>query len=208
MMLSKILKTLWATIIAVIVMTSGVSAQQKWDCGETPGTVTCALDDNGVFTVSGVGNMTFYSTNNIPWYEFRNSINSVVINIGVTSIGNHAFYECTGATSVTIPNSVTEIGWAAFSRCSSLTSVAIPNSVTYIGTGAFANCSGLTSVTIPNTITSIENNTFAGSGLTSVTIPNSVTSIGPRAFEGCTGLTSVTIGSSVTSIGCSVYFNT
>ena len=50
----------------------------------------------------------------------------------VTSIGNYAFYNCSGLTSVTIPNSVTSIGDDAFRGCSGLTSITIPNSVTTI----------------------------------------------------------------------------
>ena len=64
----------------------------------------------------------------------------------VTAIGNDAFSDCSGLTSVTIPNSVTSIGYNAFSWCSGLTSVTIPNSVTTISDRAFRNCSGLTSV--------------------------------------------------------------
>ncbi len=93
---------------------------------------------------------------------------------------------------MTIPNSVTSIGNSAFWGCSGLTSVTIPNSVTSIGNSAFRNCSGLTSVTIPNSVTSIGGHAFYNcSSLTSVTIPNSVTTIGDSAFSGCTGLTSV-----------------
>ncbi len=119
----------------------------------------------------------------------------------MTSIGDKAFFECSGLTSVTIGNSVTSIGKGAFYNCQSLTSITIPNSVTSIGESAFGQCS-LTSITIPNSVTSIEKGTFIWClGLTSVTIPNSVTSIGDGAFSNCTGLTSVTIGNSVTSIG-------
>ena len=110
----------------------------------------------------------------------------------VTSIGEDAFYECSGLTSVTIPNSVTSIGDRAFAWCSGLTSVTIPNSVTSIGYRAFYNCSSLTSVTIPNSVTSIGEDAFRDcSSLTSVTIGNSVTNIGGHAFSGCSGLTSV-----------------
>ena len=129
-------------------------------------------------------------------------ITNLIIPNSVTTIGNYAFYNCSGLTSVTIGNSVTSIGAGAFSSCSGLTSVTIGNSVTSIGEYAFYGCSGLTSVTIPNSVTSIGGNAFRGcSGLTSVTIPNSVTSIGEWAFSGCSGLTSITIPNSVTSIG-------
>ncbi len=86
--------------------------------------------------------------------------------------------------------SVTSIGDGAFANHSGLTSVTIPNSVTSIGNYAFFNCSGLTSVTIPNSVTSIGDSAFNGcSGLSSVTIGNSVTSIGDSAFKDCSGLT-------------------
>ena len=130
------------------------------------------------------------------------SVSSGGKNYKVTSIGDDAFYWCSGLTSVTIPNSVTSIGSDAFYKCSGLTSITIPNSVTSIGRRAFDSCSGLTSITIPNSVTSIGNQAFyCCSGLTSITIPNSVTSIGSSAFYGCSGLTSVTIPNSVTSIG-------
>ena len=108
----------------------------------------------------------------------------------VTSIGDGAFANHSGLTSVTIPNSVTSIGDRAFEGCSGLTSVTIGNSVTSIGKYAFAGCWGLTSVTIGNSVTSIGDYAFTDcSGLTSVTIGNSVTSIGYDAFRGCSGLT-------------------
>ena len=84
---------------------------------------------------------------------------------------------------------VTSIGNLAFYDCSGLTSVTIGNSVTFIWDGAFYKCSGLTSISIPNSVTFIDDNAFWGcSGLTSVTIGNSVTSIGYSAFEFCSGL--------------------
>ena len=111
----------------------------------------------------------------------------------VTSIGNNAFFNRSGLTSVTIPNSVKSIGDYAFYDCYLLTSLTIPNSVTSIGNRAFSSCSGLTSVTIPNSVTSIGSSAFSYcTGLTSVAIGNSVASIGSSAFYYCTGLTSLT----------------
>ena len=116
--------------------------------------------------------------------------NSTIPN-SVTSIGNRAFYGCSGLTSIEIPNSVTSIGDSVFYECTGLTSIEIPNSVTSIGSYAFSGCTGLTSIEIPNSITSIGISAFADcKGLMSVTIPNSVTSIGDYAFYNCKGLTS------------------
>ena len=192
-------------------------------CGEN---LTWGLDDYGVLTISGTGNMTDFGdySQAAPWYRHRSLIETVVIQHGVTSIGdcafngcksltgvtipnsvtgigNRAFNGCSSMASVTIPSSVTSIGDYAFNSCSSLTGVTIPNSVTSIGYGAFCYCKSLTRITIPNSVTSIENYTFQScESLTSVTIPNSVTSIGNRAFSYCTSLTSVTIPKSVTQI--------
>ena len=137
-----------------------------------------------------------------------NEIKEFVIPDGVTSIGDNAFYNCSGLSSVTIPNSVSSIGSSAFSGCSGLTSVTIGNSVTSIDNNAFYNCSGLTSVTIGNSVTSIGERAFYNcSGLRSVAIPNSVTNIGEWAFYGCNSLESVTIGTGLLSISSYMFID-
>ena len=171
-----------------------------------------------------------------PKYDSRNNCNAIIetasntLIVGcentiipntVTAIGNAAFDNCSGLTSIDIPNSVTSIGEGAFWGCSGLTSITIPNSVTFIGDGAFHDCTGLTSVNIHDLDAwcKIDFNNFYSNPLyyaqhlfidgeetTDLVIPESVTSIGGYAFYGCTGLTNVTIPNSVTSIGEEAFY--
>ena len=150
------------------------------------------LSDDGTLTLSGK-EMPNYNDELCPWETERLKIKKVVIEEGLTNIGDHAFWGFTSLTSIKIPNSVTSIGECAFKRCFALKSITIPNSVTSIGWSAFSDCYSLTSITIPNSVTSIESHAFWHcSRLTSVTIPNSVTSIGDLAFQYCNSLTSIT----------------
>ena len=182
-------------------MSLSANAEKSGTCGPN---LKWHLNDNGVLTITGKGEMNnFPYSNGAPWGNYNERIiKRIIIGDGITTIGSRAFGHCFALNSVTIPNSVTTIGDNAFRNSSSLTSITIPNSVTTIGDNAFNGCSSLTSVTIPNSVTTIERYTFNGcSSLTSVSIPNSVTTIGSLAFYGCSSLTSVTIPNSVTIIG-------
>ena len=204
----------------------GATVIASGDCGED---VTWTLTDDGVLTISGTGAMAYGS--DAPWYSYRNSIASVVIGDGVSSIGDYAFRECSFLMDIAIPDSVKSIGIYAFLGCTSLTSVVIPEGVTSIRNYTFRNCSSLTSVElpsgllsiggyafyncsalenidIPDGVTSIGMGVFTNcSSLTSVVIPEGVTSIEQTAFYNCSALTSVMIPDSVTSIGPSVFYN-
>jgi len=90
---------------------AAIAQAQTWDCGASTNeggesSVTATLDENGTLTISGEGDMMDVR----PWGSVISSITSVIIENGVTSIGNSTFYGCTGLTSLTIPNSVTSIG--------------------------------------------------------------------------------------------------
>ena len=171
--------------------------------------LTWKLYEDGKLTISGTGTMKDYDSDSNPSPIYNNSdVKEVVIEDGVTSIGNKAFDSCSSLTSITIPNSVTSIKAATFYGCTSLTSITIPDGVTSIGYATFTGCSSLTSITIPDSVTSIGKYAFYNcSGLTSITIPDSVTSIGNYTFNGCSSLTSITIPDGVNSIGYDVFKN-
>ena len=141
---------------------SAISSNHSGTCGDN-------LEwtfSGGTLTISGEGAMYDYDYDfgyddyyhTAPWSEL--DINEIVVEDGVTSIGESAFSKCTSLTSVAIPDSVTSIGDYAFTNCTSLTSVAIPDSVTSIGFRAFDNCTSLTSVAIPDSVTSIDYSAF------------------------------------------------
>ncbi len=137
--------------------------------GTFGGNLTWTLDD-GVLTIGGTGDMADYDWMSSPWAD--TSIEAVVIEEGVTSIGDYVFLLCTSLTSITIPDSVTRIGGCAFYDCTSLTSITIPDSVTSIGDNAFYDCISLTSIAIPDSVTSIGESAFYNCrSLTSITIP-------------------------------------
>jgi uncharacterized protein YjdB len=163
-----------------------------------PNSVT-SIESGAFYGCSGLATIKVKSGNTI--YDSRENCNAIIekasnsllfgckntiIPNSVTSIGNSAFSNCSGLTSITIPNSVTSIGYHAFWGCSSLKSVTIPNSVTSIGFDAFYNCSGLKSATIGNNVTRIEDDTFYGcNSLATVMLGNGINYIGSHSFEKC-----------------------
>ncbi len=168
------------------------------ECGKNGDNLTWVLTGDGTLTISGSGEMENYTDSSVaPWYSNRTKILSAVVEPGVESVGNYAFYSCLKLASVSLPGGVKSIGESAFQDCAKLTAVEIPEGVTSIGSSAFSGCSGLTSVTIPDGVTSIGGNAFwYCSSLSSVTIPESVTSIGSAAFQACSRLKHVYYGGS------------
>ena len=113
----------------------------------------------------------------------------------ITSIGDYAFYRCTGLTSITLPEGLTSIESNAFSHCYGLKSITLPEGLTSIGGNAFKSCDGLTgelNLGECTSLTSIDYGAFWDcEGLKSITLPESLTSIESYAFYGCSALESV-----------------
>ena len=183
-------------------------------CGAQGDNLTWSLTNDGTLTISGNGEMSNYSNSTTgrdaaaPWSAYQEQIIMVVLESGVSSIGNYAFSNC-AMSSVAIPQSVTSIGHSAFSKCTALTSITIPKGVQKIAGGTFYGCYSLESVVLPESLLSIDDRfgrgAFESCGLKSVTIPNSVTRIGSYAFSSCDELTSVIIPVGVRSIGSNAF---
>ena len=144
-MQKRFLSLLMAALMVFSLFPFTAAAADIVDSGACGENLTWTLDADGVLTISGTGPMALYSSREeSPFYAFREAIQSVVIEPGVTSVGNYAFFNCYNLASVTIPDGVTGIGDYVFYNCDSLTSVVIPEGVASIGTYAFYSCSGLT----------------------------------------------------------------
>ena len=136
--------------------------------------------ENGVLTISGEGAMPDYYlmeyepmqwATSAPWS--RSYFNAVVIEKGVTSIGEMAFFNCYNFDKIDIAGTVKKIGANAFTYTPKLKSVVLPNGVTTIEMLAFSEGS-LTSVTLPSSVTKIEKGGLAYNPLTLVTNLNPV----------------------------------
>ena len=175
------------------------AAPTEGTCGEH---VTWKLA-GGTLTISGEGEMTDYDySTRVPWNDSHDAITKVVVESGVTTIGEYAFYGCRNLTQVSLPDGLTCIGQYAFQSVSSLTEIKIPSSVNEIKASAFRSCSSISSVDIPDGVTIINDSTFYGcSNLRNVTIPDSVVTISGSAFRDCTALAGISIPNSVVNIG-------
>ncbi len=158
--------------------------------------------ETGALIISGTGAISNYkSAQTRPWEKYEGDIKSIVINNGITKIGNYAFDNFGSLIYVSISDSVTEIGSNVFRYCTNLRSVVIPDRVNTLNYSAFEGCKNLIYVTLSNSISYIQDTTFKGcSSLTHVTIPDSVYYVNASAFSGCTSLKSVTIGKNVGTI--------
>ena len=198
-------------------------------CGDS---ASWKLDADGVLTITGAGPMADYGAYG-PWYiAHLTDIKKVVVQEGVTTIGDHAFANLSYVTSVTIPEGVTSIGSSAFENCGlmaygGLGAVTLPEGLTTIGSSAFSG-SYMDSLTLPESLRTIGGAAFEKSHLKTLTIPGGVTSIGNGAFKSshltsiqlpdgaqlgamlfyqCYELTDVTLPADLTVIGDSMFEN-
>ena len=211
--------------VVSVIYTARPALVASGKCGDS---ASWKLDADGVLTITGAGPMADYGAYG-PWYiAHLTDIKKVVVQEGVTTIGDHAFANLSYVTSVTIPSSITSIGAHAFEKCrlggavtlpegltangdfafsgSGMASLTLPESLRTIGNSAFLCCS-LRELTIPDGVTSIGTGAFYNASLTSVKLPASGVTLGDSLFQECEKLTEVTLPADLTVIGPSMFEN-
>lgn len=189
-----------------------------YNCGENvTATLSSNNDGDGTYTMTirGTGpmrNYDFLSCRDMPWRDAIPKIKRLIVDDGVTSLGDcvlHGFdggHDARSLMEVKIPEGLTYLGNYAFFGAAKLKSITLPSTLTTIGLGAFDECAGLTDITIPSNVKTIKEGAFGGcTGLTSITIPDNVETLGQGVFEGCTQLTSIHIPKSVKSMGAGMF---
>ena len=174
---------------------------------------------DGVLTISGDGVVE----NNPAFMNMKERVTSIVIEEGVTGIGEsafeqyfcleqisipesvreigeNAFYYADRLRSVSLPDGLTEIKSGTFAYCRSLAEITIPDGVIKIGEGAFVNCGALAAISIPESVIEIKPGAFSSSGLTEISIPKGVTEIQDETFLHCYNLRKAVIPNHVTKI--------
>lgn len=204
-------------------------------CGVKGDNLTWKLTGDGTLTISGNGKMKNYenaanepyTTKIAPWYKYNKNteIRLVVVETGVTSIGDFAFSGCDNLTSVVLPDSIDSIGSRIFSDCILLKSILVSEEnayyasvdgvlfnkeltklIAYPSNNRFSFAGDIWNITyqIPTGVTSIGDYAFEDAYLHIMVIPDSVIDIGEGAFMSG-WLTSITLPENITSIGDSAF---
>ena len=166
------------------------------ECGENATWTLTGTEPNLTLIISGSEDMYDFNESSVPWASKRAKIKTVIIEDGITSVGDYAFYSFNKMTTVSLPETITGIGSYSFYECNNLVNLNIPDSVQYIGDSSFYHCSSLKSIHIPDGIEIINVATFCGCvELTSINIPESVNTIWYDAFSGCNNIKEIHIDS-------------
>lgn len=185
MKIKNYLSALVCIICCMLMLTCMASAETaSGDCGTGAG---WTLDESGVLTISGSGDMTDFTTaKKVAWYSYADTVTGVVVEEGITSIGKNSFRGCENLSEVSLPESITSIGMYAFRDCVSLEKIVIPDGVTTIDGSAFEGCEALSDVKLGEGLITIGDEAFVDCvSLTEIKIPKSAEELGADIFAGC-----------------------
>lgn len=206
----RIMKKTVKLLLAVLLLMNVAAVVNADKVGGTCGSGVTWEFDSGILTISGTGAMDDYTEKEddyLPWMEYRSDIRGIVVENGVTAVGDYAFAACTSAEVVQLPDTLSSVGKHAFEECYALSEITIPSGVVSVGEYAFSG-SGLADIVLPDGITKIEKYTFESCrDLLSITIPENVTVIDEYAFYNCVAMKIANITGNVTEIGKYAFYN-
>lgn len=202
-------KTLSLILSLTIFMTAVISSNIAFGADRPANDVKVQLGSTDTYyaynsatrtlTISGTGDTPNFKNDSTsqPWYSWGDdgSINRVVVEEGITSLGDYFFYNM-GASEFILPSTLIRINKYAMSSVNSLISLALPEGLEVIDNYAFYYSARLESVNIPSTVKSIGQSAFECCfALKSLTFDDMYmnVSIGNRAFFSCESLMRVTL---------------
>lgn len=216
-LLKSTIQIVLMVVCSIIISTSlfpweAMASSAYLDSRSCGANITYTLSSEGILTISGNGaikdyynSSTFSNTGGVA-YNYRDKVKSVVIQQGVTYIGQCAFYQYQNISSVSLPTTLKRIGFSAFDGCVGLTSIDFPNGLEVIENHAFYGCKNLSRVSLPNTLERLEYRVFYNCiSLKNIEIPNKITEISTGLFEGCKSLQNISLPNGLTSIGGSSF---
>ena len=126
----------------------------------------------------------------------------------VTTIGEHAFKDCTNLSKVNMPFGLISVGDDAFNNCEKLASISFSDQLESIGARAFLKCMNLSKIELPSRLISVGDDAFNNcEKLASISFSDQLKSIGARAFLKCTNLSKIDLPSGLTSVGDDTFSN-
>ena len=225
------MKRCFLSILAVVILLALVpvpafAAENSGQCGVN---ASWSFDDQtGTLTISGSGTMDDFKYDAPPWKDCRDQITTVVVEKGITGIGENAFYGLTNLVRVSLPDGLISVGGWAFTGCkalpeitfpdtvwswgdqvlmgcTALTSVKLPEGITEIPVGLFESCLSLKSFEIPDTVTKLSGAAFRNSGLVSITVPGNVKTVESNVLYSCSDLETVEFQEGVQTLGADLF---
>ncbi|MBQ1974699.1 MAG: leucine-rich repeat protein [Ruminococcus sp.] len=207
-MISLLLSLVLLAGMTAVVPTVGAAETQSEQTGASGTTGSCTWSLSGtVLTISGNGRMKDYNVSYNSKPPWGTNITQVIVNYGVTYIGEDAFYGCENLTEVHLADgTLTEIGESAFAMCKNLEEIVIPDSVETIQSYVFGYCFALKEVTLSKNLSFLGFDAFLRChALEHIELPDSITSLAGEVFYMCTALKSVRLPAHLDSI-CSGAF--
>ncbi len=196
---------------------------------------TVKVGDNAIATINGdtltiTGSGTTYDE--CSWSDRNNvldkdTIKHIVVEEGITSIGQEMFWGFSSVESAKLPKSLKKIGDYAFANCILLKDISLPDSIEEIKYCAFENCKSLNKIILPNNLTLLDGEVFEGcnaeivfpasfkyipvlgrNAVKKVELSEGVETIGANAFWACSNLTEITLPPTITSIESGAFSDT